>query len=88
MRRFIFNNIKKRIPKISETEKIALNCGTTSIDRELFEGKLSKQTFDINNSILDLSLQRKSNDILKKYKNQQIYPFKNRISSNIHNYKS
>ncbi len=77
MRRFIFNNIKKRIPKISETEKIALNCGTTSIDRELFEGKLSKQTFDINNSILDLSLQRKSNDILKKYKNQQIYPFKN-----------
>ena len=42
MRRFIFNNIKKRIPKISDTERIALNCGTTSIDRELFEGKVKQ----------------------------------------------
>ena len=77
MRRLIFNNIKKRIPKISETEKIALNCGTTSIDRELFKGKISKYKFDISDSILDTSLQIKSNNILKKYNNQQVYPFTN-----------
>ena len=75
MRRFIYNNIKKRIPKISDTERIALNCGRTSIDRELFNGKISKHSFDINDNILDFSLESKSNEILKKYTNQQIYPF-------------
>ena len=45
MKRFIYNNIKRRIPKISDTEKIALNCGTTSIDKELFEGKINEYKF-------------------------------------------
>ena len=75
MRKFIINNIKKRIPKISETEKIALNCGTTSIDRELFKGKLSNYAFNINDRVLDSSLKTASNNILKKYRNQKIYPF-------------
>ena len=34
----IFNAVKRLIPKISDTELIALKSGTTSIDRELFEG--------------------------------------------------
>ena len=62
MKRFIFNNIKNRIPKISDTEKIALNCGTTSIDRELFEGKVKKHKFSIDDTILDLSLQNKTDN--------------------------
>ena len=77
MKRLIFNNIKNRIPKISDTEKIALNCGTTSIDRELFEGKLKKHQFSINNVKLDEKLENDSNNILKKYTNQKIYPFTN-----------
>ena len=36
MNRLIFNSVKKLIPKISETELIALRSGTTSIDRDIF----------------------------------------------------
>ena len=75
MRRFIFNNIKSKIPRISDTERIALNSGTTSIDRELFEGKVKKHKFNIDDSILDFTLQKRTDKILKKYKNQKIYPF-------------
>ena len=77
MRKFIFTNVKKLIPRISDTERIALNCGSTSIDRELFKGKISKHKFsDINDTILDSSLRDKANTILEKYTNQKIYPFK------------
>jgi hypothetical protein len=41
MYRIIFNRIKKIIPKISETEIIALKSGGTHIDRELFKGKIN-----------------------------------------------
>ena len=75
MRKLIFDNIKRRIPKISDTERIALNCGTTSIDRDLFEGKVQKQNFDINDNILDFTLKKRTDKILQKYKNQKIYPF-------------
>ena len=85
MKRLIFNNIKKRIPKISDTEKIALNCGTTSIDRELFEGKVKQHKFNIDDTILDSSLLNKTNDILKKYTDQQIYPFTNLNNVSIFN---
>ena len=40
MRGAIFKQVKKLIPKISDTELIALRSGTTSIDRMLFEGKV------------------------------------------------
>lgn len=40
MNRFIFNRIKKIIPKISQTELIALESGTTCIDRDIFLGKV------------------------------------------------
>jgi len=85
MKRFIFNNIKNRIPKISDTEKIALNCGTTSIDRELFEGKVKKHKFSIADTILDVSLQSKTDNLLKKYTNQKIYPLININDYNIFN---
>jgi len=39
MYRYLFNHFKKIIPKISETEIIALKSGGTSIDRNIFEGK-------------------------------------------------
>tara|TARA_B100000401_G_scaffold104308_1_gene67597 strand:- start:12629 stop:14584 length:1956 start_codon:yes stop_codon:yes gene_type:complete len=77
MKRFIYNNIKRRIPKISDTEKIALNCGTTSIDKELFEGKINEYKFPVCDKKLDVTLENKSNMVLRKYRNQTIYPFTN-----------
>jgi hypothetical protein len=44
MYRRIFSHIKKIIPKISETEIIALKSGGTSIDRYIFQGKMNYQT--------------------------------------------
>ena len=38
----IFRQIKKIIPKISETELIALRSGGVSIDRDIFQGYVDK----------------------------------------------
>ena len=38
MYRYAFKRIKKILPKISNTELIALKSGTTSIDRDIFKG--------------------------------------------------
>ena len=40
MYRLIFNQSKKLLPRISETELIALRSGNTSIDREIFAGSV------------------------------------------------
>ena len=40
MNSFIFNSVKNIIPKISETELIALRSGGTHIDRYIFIGKV------------------------------------------------
>jgi hypothetical protein len=69
MYKYIFQRIKKIIPKISETEIIALKSGGTSIDRYIFEGKmnyvhlfspikketLSKKTEEDINSLLKIT---------------------------------
>ena len=41
MKKFIFNQIKKKIPKISETEMIALRSGSVSIDKDILSGKIN-----------------------------------------------
>lgn len=41
MYQLIFNRVKRIIPKISQTEIIALKSGGTSYDRELFNGKMN-----------------------------------------------
>ena len=44
----IFNIIKGKIPRISDTELIALQSGNVSIDRDILNGKISypkKYTF-------------------------------------------
>ena len=40
MYRAILDRVKRIVPKISDTEMIALNSGTTSIDRDIFNGKV------------------------------------------------
>tara|TARA_B100001175_G_scaffold289905_1_gene273973 strand:- start:3678 stop:5606 length:1929 start_codon:yes stop_codon:yes gene_type:complete len=40
MYRYIFNNIRKKIPKISSTEMLALTSGGTSVDRQILFGNI------------------------------------------------
>ena len=39
MYRRLFNFVKNKIPRISDTELIALRSGDTSIDRQILNGK-------------------------------------------------
>lgn len=43
MYRKLLNTSKKLVPRISETESIALNSGTTSVEKYFFKGKMSKE---------------------------------------------
>ena len=61
----VFHQVKKIIPKISDTELIALRSGTTCIDKDIFLGKVdtkkiikttSEKKFD--NSKIDLLLEK------------------------------
>ena len=85
MYRSLFIRVKQFIPKISETELIALRSGGVSIDRDIFEGKvnrnkLGKMEFDdkIKKNIVECSTEKlfmKNVDkILDKYKSDNIYP--------------
>ena len=37
----LFGAVKKLVPKISQTELVALRSGNTSIDREILSGKVN-----------------------------------------------
>jgi len=70
-----FNVVKSIIPKISETEIIALKSGGVSIDREIFNGKVDYtklykpilQTWEQN-------MEDKTNDLLRTIGTENIYP--------------
>ena len=74
MYRLALNKLKKIIPKISNTELIALRTGNTSIDRSIFQGiteipKLVKTNNKFNEQNID--------DLLEKYGNSTIFPSNN-----------
>jgi acyl-CoA dehydrogenase len=78
----LFQFVKAIIPKISETEIIALKSGGVSIDREIFRGKVNysklykpflKQQND------DMSIE--TNEVLSNIGTDNIYPNKNIHSS-------
>lgn len=71
MYRFIFNRIKKIIPKISETELIALNSGNTSLDRSIFSGKVTMPSIAKTKDLFDTS---KVDTLLDKYGEETVYP--------------
>jgi acyl-CoA dehydrogenase len=79
MYRFVFNRVKKIIPKISETEIIALKSGGTSIDRELFKGKMDyKKLFTpLLNYNIPKEMEKNMNELLEKTGPNPIYPNKN-----------
>ncbi len=74
MYRQLFNFVKKKIPKISDTELIALRSGNTSIDRQILHGKVEFPTkFNYKDKFPDRTL----NYLLKNFDNSIIYPNNN-----------
>jgi alkylation response protein AidB-like acyl-CoA dehydrogenase len=78
MYKYIFSRVKNIIPKISETEIIALKSGGTSYDREIFKGsmnwnKLFKPIVP-NEKNLFTQMDNKINELLGKLGSNPIYP--------------
>ena len=74
MNKFIFNQIKKKIPKISPTEMIALTSGGTSLDRDILKGKVvlpKKVEPEYKLPVTMLS------DLVTQFDNTTIYPNNN-----------
>lgn len=77
----LFNRVKKIIPKISETEIIALKSGGVSIDREIFKGKINYNSLLNNKNIYKISnyettFINSTNELLKFVGPNNIYPSK------------
>lgn len=70
----IFNFVKNKIPKISQTELIALKSGNTSIDRNILLGNIvyPKKIKHINKFP-----ESKLNKLLKRFDGSTIYPNNN-----------
>ena len=72
MSKIIFNFVKKLIPKISETELIALRSGTTSLDRDIFNGRVNLP--NKNEDSKDVKFTNYANNLLQKYGSQKVFP--------------
>ena len=67
----IFRKVKQIIPKISDTELIALTSGTTSLDRQLFNGKIEYPKINKAPEVFKKEVDK----LLHKYGDvQKIYP--------------
>lgn len=76
MYRFLFNQIKKKIPKISDTELIALRSGNTSIDRSILMGKIH---YPKKHKIENKFSKKKLDSLLNSWNsNEKIYPNTNK----------
>ena len=73
MYRFLFKKIKKIIPKISQTELIALRSGNTSIDRDILRGKVNLPKLQ---PTMDRFPRRYLVDLYNKWDNTPVYPNK------------
>jgi acyl-CoA dehydrogenase len=74
----LFNIVKSIIPKISETEIIALKSGGVSIDRELFNGKVDfNKLYKPILKPVGQDMEEETNDLLHAAGSENIYPNKN-----------
>jgi acyl-CoA dehydrogenase len=81
MYKHLFNRVKKIIPKISETEIIALKSGGVSIDREIFKGRINYKKLLNNKTIhkipnYETTFINSTNELLKFVGQNNIYPSK------------
>jgi len=72
VQKMIFNGVKKLVPKISATEMIALQSGTTSIDRELFQGWVKPR--DFKKPTQPVFKEAEIRDLVTQFPEQHIYP--------------
>ena len=72
MYRKIFTRVKNIIPKISSTELIALQSGTTSVDRMIFNGYVNLKNFRLDKT--KTFPIEKIDNLLNKYGNDTVYP--------------
>jgi alkylation response protein AidB-like acyl-CoA dehydrogenase len=76
----LFSRVKNIIPKISETELIALRSGGVSIDRDIFSGKLyydKLNKINISNKEHENNMLHLTKNILRKYGDTKVYPSNN-----------
>jgi len=74
MNRLIFNRVKNLVPKISETELIALRSGSVSLDREIFLGKVKvPEDFTIFDEEKVKSIIKDVDYMLKKYGDEVVF---------------
>ena len=75
MIRYIFNSVKNIIPKVSDTELIALRSGSVSIDRDIMSGKVILPVF--KNYDLNKFPKNKIDNLCSNFDNSIIYPNNN-----------
>ena len=73
MRRYIFNIAKKLLPRISETEKIALQSGTVSLDRDIMTGFVDQNIFNSLHNNEHQYITDNVNDICSELQNEPIF---------------
>jgi hypothetical protein len=80
MYRYAFERIKKIIPKISETELIALRMGGVHLDGEIFSGKVNRKKLMQLRPVIDNRKKEiwitKVDQMLKRLGDQSMYPHK------------
>lgn len=79
MYQYLFKHIKSILPKISNTELIALRAGGTSIDRQIFSGKVTynigeKKKLTVKEEHM---LKVKTNNLLKNIGQNTTFPYNN-----------
>lgn len=80
--RKVFAIVKGIIPKISETEIIALKSGGVSIDRELFDGKVNyHKLYEPFQKTQQNAMEHETDELLNMIGTENIYPNKNIQSS-------
>jgi acyl-CoA dehydrogenase len=87
MYKYLFNRVKKIIPKISETEIIALKSGGVSIDREIFKGKINYTKLYDSSNIKKMTKDEKTfmdstDKLLELFGQKKMYPSE-KIHSNL-----
>ena len=76
MYRGLFNFVKRKIPRISETELIALRSGSTSLDRSILEGNVILPPKP--NVTVDKFSNNEVESLLKNFDNTCVYPNNNK----------
>jgi len=71
MYRLLFNVVKRRIPRISPTEMIALQSGNTSVDRNILKGEIE---YPEKKSYTNKFSEKELQNLLEMYYEEKIYP--------------